>query len=227
VRRVDIPAKVTGGPAYVQDLRLPGMAHGRVVWPPSYGATLRNVDTAVAVKLPGVLKIVRDGSYLAVVAEREYQAVLAMRALAAAAQWDEKPTLTEQGEIYSYLDRQPAQQVAVRNDTPMIAPQPARTVEARYSRAYQLHGSIGPSCAVGLFADGLLTVWTHSQGVYRLRNALAQLVNLQPDKSVASMSRVRLLWLQWGGRRRRRRGASRDGFAGSSGACPVDARAGA
>ncbi len=77
VRRIDIPAKVTGGPAYVQDLRLPGMVHGRVVRPPSYGARLRSVDTAAVERLPGVLKIVRDGNYLAVLAQREFQAVVA------------------------------------------------------------------------------------------------------------------------------------------------------
>ena len=77
--RVDIPAKVTGGAAYVQDLRLPGMVHARVVRPPSYGARLTDVDTAAVERLPGVLKVVRDGSFLAVIAEREWQAVKAMR----------------------------------------------------------------------------------------------------------------------------------------------------
>jgi CO/xanthine dehydrogenase Mo-binding subunit len=182
VPRVDIPAKVTGGEAYVQDLRLPDMVHGRVVWPPSYGAKLRNIDTKVGEKLPGVLKIVRDGSYLAVIAEREYQAIVALRALHAAATWDETPSLPEQGKIFADLERQPAQQIPVRND-PAEAPTPAaRIVEARYRRAYQLHGSIGPSCAVGLFGNGVLTIWTHSQGVYPLRNSLAQLVNLPQEK---------------------------------------------
>jgi CO/xanthine dehydrogenase Mo-binding subunit len=182
VPRVDIPGKVTGGEAYVQDLRLPDMAHGRVVWPPSYGAKLRNIDTKVAEKLPGVLKIVRDGSYLAVIAEREYQAIAALQALQAAASWDETSSLPEQGEIFADLEGQPAQQIPVRNDS-AVAPAPgARIFEARYRRAYQLHGSIGPSCAVGLFTSGGLTVWTHSQGVYPLRNSLAQLVNLPQEK---------------------------------------------
>ncbi len=94
--------------AYVQDLRLPDMVHGRVVWPPSYGAKLRNIDRNVAEKLPGVLKIVRDGSYLAVIAEREYQAIVALQALQAVASWDETPSLPEQGEIFADLERQPA-----------------------------------------------------------------------------------------------------------------------
>ena len=70
VPRVDIPAKVTGGAAYVQDMRLPGMVHARVVRPPSYGAQLTECDTAAVEKMPGVVKIVRDGNFLAVVAEQ-------------------------------------------------------------------------------------------------------------------------------------------------------------
>src|SRR5208282_3618510 len=106
--RVDIPAKVTGGVAYVQDLRLPGMVHARIVRPPSYGARLREVATERVQKLPGVLKVVRDGSYLAVVAEREYQAIVAMRALAAAAAWDEQPSLAAVSPIDAFLRRAPS-----------------------------------------------------------------------------------------------------------------------
>src|SRR5206468_5124969 len=86
-RRVDIPAKVTGQVAYVHDLRLPGMVHARVVRPPSYGAQLRTFDAAAVQRLPGVVKVVRDGSYLAVIAEREHQAINAMRVLSRNAQW--------------------------------------------------------------------------------------------------------------------------------------------
>ena len=92
--RVDIPAKVTGQVAYVQDLRLEGMVHARIVRPPSYGAQLRSADSAAIEKMPGVKKVVRDGNFLAVIADREFRAVKAMEALAAAAQWDErKPCL--------------------------------------------------------------------------------------------------------------------------------------
>ena len=78
VARVDIPAKVTGGEAYVQDMRMPGMVHARIVVPPSPKATISAVDTAIVEKLPGVLKVHRDGNFLAVIAEREYQSVVAM-----------------------------------------------------------------------------------------------------------------------------------------------------
>ncbi len=99
VPRVDIPAKVTGGAAYVQDMRLPGMLHARVVRPPSYGAQLTECDTAVIEKLPGVVKVVRSGNFLAVVAAKEFQAIKAMRALSAAAKWNEKSALPNQNDL--------------------------------------------------------------------------------------------------------------------------------
>jgi CO/xanthine dehydrogenase Mo-binding subunit len=185
VPRLDIPAKLTGGEAFVQDLHLPEMVHGRVVLPPSYGATLRQIDSSAAQRLPGVLKVLRDGSYLAVIAEREYQAIAAMRALAAAARWDETPSLPDPNDHFATLAARPAENVPVRDDPaygPTEMPPDTRIVEASYRRAYQMHGSIGPSCAVGLFADGALRVWTHSQGVYPLRAALAELTGLAPDK---------------------------------------------
>ncbi len=181
VPRVDIPAKVAGGAAYVQDLRLPHMAHARVVLPPSYGARLQRLDSSAVARMPGVLKVVRDGSYLAVIAEGEYQAIVAMRALAAAARWDEKPALPEPGELFATLAALPAETILVRDEAADMPPG-ARIVEAAYRRAYQMHAAIGPSCAVGQFVDGALTVWTHSQGVYPLRAALAELTGLAPDK---------------------------------------------
>jgi len=91
MQRVDIPAKVTGGVAYVQDLRLPGMVHARVVRPPNYGARLRSVGTGQVENMPGVLKVVRDGSFLAVIAEKEYLALRAMDVLALTALWEMPP----------------------------------------------------------------------------------------------------------------------------------------
>ena len=105
--RVDIPAKVTGGVAYVQDIRLPGMVHARVVRPPAYGARLRDVKVANAETLPGVIKVIRDGNFLAVVAEHEYQAVVAMRALATGASWETSGKLPDPNDNYEAQRRQP------------------------------------------------------------------------------------------------------------------------
>jgi nicotinate dehydrogenase subunit B len=179
--RVDIPAKVTGGVAFLQDLRLPDMVHARVVRPPSYGAKLRSVDAAQVEKLPGVLKVVRDGSYLAVIAEKEFQAVTAMQALVAAAQWDEQPKLSDYPGIYEWLQTTKAQDLVILDSK--TTPEPGtRSVEAKYTRPYQMHGSIGPSCSVGHFQDGKLTVWVHNQGAYPMRQAIAELVKLPEEE---------------------------------------------
>lgn len=180
VPRVDIPAKVTGGAAYVQDLRLPGMVHARAIRPPRYGATLLSVDTAAVEAMPGVLKIVRDGSYLAVVAAGEWQAVTAMRALQAAAVWSEGERLPTQATIFETLQALPAQDTVILDRKADLAPS-VRTLRARFLRPYGMHGSIGPSCAVAHLVDGRMTVWTHTQGVYPDRAALAELLQMPVD----------------------------------------------
>ena len=179
--RVDIPAKVTGGAAYVQDMRLPGMLHARAVRQPSAGATLLQADTDAVAHMPGVVKVVRDGSYLAVVAEGEWQAVKAMRALAASATWQETATLPEQSEAPAVIRSLPARDIPVLTWTNPAAPVVKR-ISARYTRPYQMHGAIGPSCALAALTDDGVTVWTHTQGVYPLRTALAQLLGMPPEK---------------------------------------------
>jgi len=179
--RVDIPAKVAGGAAYVQDIRLPGMVHARVIRPPAYGARLRDVKVADAETLPGVIKIVRDGNFLAVVAEREFQAIVAMRALATNASWETRGRLPDPTDIYGTLRRLPADAI-VDLDVKGPASASARRIEASYRRPYQMHGAIGPSCAIALMKDGTLTVWTHSQGVYPLRKSIAELLRMAEDR---------------------------------------------
>jgi CO/xanthine dehydrogenase Mo-binding subunit len=179
IPRVDIPAKVTGGAAYVQDMRLPGMAHARVVRPPSYGAQLKDCDTAEIEKLPGVVKIVRDGNFLAVVAKKEFQAIKAMNALSAAAKWNETATLPKQDDLLQVLTGLPSQDTTIfEQKNPAAVGQ--KTVEATYTRPYQAHGSIGPSCAVAQFADGAVTVWTHTQGVFPDRQGIAEMLRMPP-----------------------------------------------
>ena len=178
--RVDIPAKVTGGIAYVQDLRPPGMLHARVVCPPSHRARLRDADVAAVARMPGVVKVVRDGGVLGVVAAHEFEAIRAMRALAASARWDEEPSLPR-GDLFAALQALPSQEI-VNADRHAGASQVTRTLEATYTRAYQMHGSIGPSCALALYQDDAMTVWTHSQGVYPLRASIAELLQLPAER---------------------------------------------
>jgi CO/xanthine dehydrogenase Mo-binding subunit len=103
VHRFDIPGKLTGSASYVQDLRLPNMVHARVIRPPSAGARLTTVDIAAAERLPGVLKVIRDGSYLAAVAVDEWSAITAMRALTVSARWDGGAALPDPRTIHATL----------------------------------------------------------------------------------------------------------------------------
>jgi nicotinate dehydrogenase subunit B len=178
--RVDIPTKLTGGAAYVQDMRLPGMLHARAVHGPR-GAPLRQVDTDAITRMPGIVKVVREGSYLAVVAEREWQAIKAWRALSAAAEWDTPAPLPDQASIHATLLGLPAREIEVLRWSAPSA-QPGLLFSARYTRPYLMHGSIGPSCALALFQDGGVTVWTHTQGVFPQRAALAELLRLPPEQ---------------------------------------------
>ena len=181
VPRVDIPAKVTGGAAYVQDMRLPGMVHARIVRPPGYGAQLVDCDTSAVEKMPGVVGVVRDGNFLAVVTKKEFQSVKAMRALSAAAKWKETASLPDQDDLLRVLTSLPSQDSVIfeRNDASAVG---QSTLEATYVRPYQSHGSIGPSCAVAQLNGDTMTVWTHTQGVYPDRQAIAEMLRMPPAK---------------------------------------------
>jgi nicotinate dehydrogenase subunit B len=190
--RVDIPAKVTGGATYVQDIRLPGMLHARVVRPPSYGAQLVSLDPTPVEHLPGVVKIVRDGNFLAVIAEREYQSIKAMRALSTVAKWQEKPALPKQSNLAATLLALPAEDFTIFEKPPgsptlaslsdsSSAASPT-SLTATYARPYVAHASVGPSCAIAQLQGGTLTVWTHTQGVYPDRQAIAEMLHLPPEK---------------------------------------------
>ncbi len=179
VHRVDIPAKVTGGAAYVQDMRLPGMVHARMIRPPHYGATLLSLDTAATETVPGLIRIVRDGSFLAVIAKGEWQAVQAMRLLAEGAKWSAGTPLPAQADIFKII-RGLASNDTVILDKKADLPANSRSLSASYRRPYGMHGAIGPSCAVGLMDGDQLTVWTHTQGVYPDRAAIADLLKMPP-----------------------------------------------
>jgi len=176
IQRIDIPAKVTGGAAYVHDLRLPGMVHARVVRPPSYGAQLKSANIEAAAKMPGVIKIVRDGSFLAVVAGREWEAVQALRTLRAGSTWTEQAKLPR--DVYATLASLPTQDTVIADAPPVSG----KVIEAAYTRPYQLHAAIGPSCAVARYEGDELTIWSHAQGMFPLRGAVAELVGMPAER---------------------------------------------
>ena len=181
VPRVDIPAKVSGGAAYVHDLRLPGMLHARVVRPPGYGATLAALDASPAERRPGVVKVIRDANFVAVVAEREWTAIQALRDLERAARWNEVARLPDQNALPAFLASLPSKDDVIL-ERAGAAGSVARTIEAAYSRPYLAHASIGPSCAVARLHEGMLTVWSHTQGVYPDRKAIAEMLAMPRQK---------------------------------------------
>lgn len=178
--RVDIPAKLTGGAAYVQDLRLPGMLHARVVRGPSYGTHLAKPQIERARAMPGVVAVIENGRFLAVVAKKEWQTIQAMRV---AQDSDYVRTLAplpvDDGQ--HRLQKLSTREISVL-DTHDGAKPVWKTVRGSYSRPWYSHGSIGPSCAVALAKDGGLTLWSHSQGVFDMHRAVAELVGLPPEK---------------------------------------------
>jgi nicotinate dehydrogenase subunit B len=180
ISRRDIPAKMTGGAAFVQDLRLPGMLHGRVVRPPSYGARLDSFDEVRVKAMPGVIAVVRDGSFLGVVARREEQAINARLVLIASAKWSGGSELPDPEKMYvELMSLRSEARVIGEKDAPV--PADAKVIEATYHRPYLAHASIAPSCAVAEFKDGKLAVWTHAQGVFPLRATLARTLGLLPS----------------------------------------------
>jgi len=186
--RVDVPDKVFGRPRFLPDLRLPGMLFGRVLRPPSRGAVLLELDDAGVLPLPGVVALVRDGSFVGVVAEREEVAVRAVAALRGGARWQERDSLPAMGELAEFLRTSPAESTVVRDErTPVdqgAAPADATVVMARFTRPYLAHASIGPSCGLAQWQDGQLSVWSHSQGVHQLRTEICRSLDLDPSAVV-------------------------------------------
>ncbi|MFN2237423.1 MAG: molybdopterin cofactor-binding domain-containing protein, partial [Anaerolineales bacterium] len=186
-KRLDLSEKVTGRGVYVHDLDFPDMLHARVARPPHYAARLVSIDLEPIQRMPGVVDVVQDGSFLAVVAQGEAQAVKALEALQASAVWDGQPDLPPMEDIYNHLQTASAESFLVVDGTstddpipPMIPHSEAvQTLEATYYRPYQMHASLGPSAAVAQFVDGKLTIWVHSQGVYPIRSAIAPVLGLQ------------------------------------------------
>ena len=175
--RLDLLAKVTGQATFVHDLEMPGMVHGRIVRPPAYDIRLLSVDEAAAAEILGVI------------AEREEQAVAAMEALERSAVWQNDTDYPAQETLAEYMHTQPEQAYPLVDGMPTampvppIAPPPqaAKTLSATYFRPYHAHASLAPSAAVALVDGDKLTVWTHSQGVYPVREGLAYVLGMSVD----------------------------------------------
>lgn len=187
--RLDMADKVRGRPRFLHDMDLPGLRHGRVVRGPYAASRLTDKRLDVLDALPCAVQVVEDGAFLAVLCEREDDAIRAMELLAAACAWETPDALPPMDDLFPALERAPAQEFLVVDGLPGHAPIPpppparaARAVQARYERPFHMHAALGPSCAIAQQTGERLTVWSHSQGVFQLRDALAQILAWPKDK---------------------------------------------
>jgi CO/xanthine dehydrogenase Mo-binding subunit len=181
--RVDLAAKVFGEPVFVHDMALDGMVHARVVRQPRRGATIKAVDEAALLRAAkGPIEVARHGNFLAILGADE-TVVEAVAAVAANhVVWDGLDAINPFQEEARWLLQQPSIDRTIGPPAP-TEPTPGVTrYEASYTRMHIAHASVAPSCGLALYRDGRLTVWTHSQGVYPLRDALSRTLKLDPAK---------------------------------------------
>ncbi len=191
VPRTDLPAKATGELVYVHDMRVPGMLHGRVVRPPYagvdagefVGTSLIAVDEASVADIPGLVAVVRIGDFVGVIAEREENAIKAAAQLRVS--WKPTPTLPDLKDIETALRANPSKPRILidKGDVDAALAAAAKPISRTYVWPYQMHGSIGPSCAVADYRDGAIRVWSGTQNPHILRADLALLLQ-KPDSEI-------------------------------------------
>jgi len=181
VPSLDRTALMTGQFEFVHSIRVPGMLHGRVVRPPGMGASVASVDERSVQQIPGFRKVVVRKNFVGVVAETQHAAERAARQLAV--RWNLGPELPPQKSIFEHLQKQPSQDaLAVDSGNVEQALAAANNVlRARYTYPYQMHGSVGASCAVADVKANQATIWSATQSVYPTRSVIAKLLDLPPD----------------------------------------------
>lgn len=191
IRRVDLPAKMTGRHTYMHDVRIDGMLHARVVRPASIGARLLSVDDGGLRDIADA-RVVRKGDFLAVVAPREWDAIRAAQALEPT--WSESATLPATDALHDTLMSIPAtDRVATDGgDVPATIARAHKTVKARYRWPFQMHASIGPSCGVADVKSNAATIWSSTQGAHTLKGAISQLLGMPSDA-------VHVIWTEGSG----------------------------
>jgi CO/xanthine dehydrogenase Mo-binding subunit len=178
-QRIDIPDKVFAHPRFIHDMALAGMLHGRVMRPEHARAKLVDVKADATRAMPGFVAVVRDGNFAGVVCESEAAAEAAVDKLRKGATWSEGDRLPDESDLAAFLKAQPVESTVIDTRTAANAAPKVRTLKRQYVRPYIAHASIAPSCAMAQWdGDGRVHVWTHSQGVYLLRNDLALVLKL-------------------------------------------------
>jgi nicotinate dehydrogenase subunit B len=191
-RRYDIPAKVDGSLKWAVDVKLPGMVHARHVRPPFAGATLTGVDESSVRNVPGFVRLVTKGNYVAVVCEREEQAVRAARQLKATWQRPQSAPFPTSEDLFKYLRAT----APASSGKPTLAGTPdaafataTRVIEADYDVPFQGHTALGPAHATADPSNGQMTIYSNDMKSYGLRNGVAQFLKMPRD-------RVRVVWME-------------------------------
>ena len=181
VPRPDIPALVTGEFEFVHNVRVPGMLHGRVVRPPAVGATVMSVDEGSVKNLAGVVKVVVKKNFVGVVAEKPWQAIQAASQLKVT--WSAGAGLPSHATFYAHMRTQPARDALAvdSKDVEQRLAAAATVLKATYLHPYQMHGSMGSSCAVADVEGEKATVWSPTQGVWYQKSTVAMLLGLKPE----------------------------------------------
>ena len=179
VKRVDFPEIMTGRMEYVHNVRLPGMLHGRVVRPPVVGAKVMSVDESSVKDIPGLVKVVVKKDFVGVVAEKQMYAAQAAAKLKV--NWSAGAGLPK--DIHDWMKKQPSRDALMVNskDTEQTLAGGAKKINATYKYAYQMHGSLGASCAVADVQGDHATLYSPTQGVWHQRSSSATILGLKPE----------------------------------------------
>ncbi len=190
-KRIELPPKLTGEFVFAHDVRVPGMLHGRVVRPPTITSKPTNINEASVANIPGFVKVLQEGSFVGVVCRTEWAAIKAAQALKVS--WSVPATKMPANaeEVFSYIKTTKSlrDQVTVNKGNPDTAlAQASKTYEATYRWPFQLHGMMGPSCAVADVGKDRATIYTGTQGSFDTREAVADLLGF-PEKNVRVLYR--------------------------------------
>jgi nicotinate dehydrogenase subunit B len=181
IGRTDMPAMATGQFEYVHNVRLPDMLHGRVVRPPAVGAKVASVDESSVKGMAGVVKVVVRKNFVGVVARKPWQAMQAAAQLKVS--WTPGTGLPTESEFYEHLRKLPSRDSLLvdSKDTAHVLAQAATVVHARYDHPYQMHGSVGSSCAVADVEGDKATLYSPTQGVWYQKTTGAMILGLKPE----------------------------------------------
>ena len=181
VPRVDMRAMATGDFEFVHNVRVPGMLHGRVVRPPSPGATVMGVDESSVRGMPGLVKVVVKNNFIGVVADKPWQAIQIAEKLRVT--WTPGPRLSPQRDAYQQIRKEPSTDTLLVDsaDVDKTLASATTVLRATYHHPYQMHGSIGSSCAVADVQADKATVWSATQSVFPTRNTTAAILGMKPE----------------------------------------------